>query len=1024
MNAYSLIANSGIQFYNCRLDIDLKSQTKQLFHEWYDEEEIQTNLEFAYILKESNKVVRMADLEKCGFLDEDGRLTVTEKEVLAVPNLEVLHEGDFDEEVGELFSMQLSNKFSKIESLLNQWLPLPYFELDTVGNFNNGPYNWVRCKLIPRSKDSNDVISVDVLLAFDTRTIYEEPDAYVECPYFRDSEREKNYKLTGKALSLLDFCSGKNSWVRSYLMNLVHGVTDLEDIKLDANKDGNKYKYSFLATYLLLVYYISKSNVLPTVRLVRDRGVKHIDEEMIIDIGNSRTAAVLFEDGDFTKVKPLRLQNFTFPITDEGELNRTQESFDMRIAFQKVSFGDHTIMGSTQFVWPSLVRLGAEADYLTHETVGVAEGDEILSTYSSPKRYLWDYKARQEEWRCVKVKANGRNEVPLLDGINNYFNDDGSIDEEGLGSGLHYSRRTLMTLAFMEIITQAQVQINSYEYREFHGKISTPRRIDKVILTCPPAMSKEEQLSLHNSLKEALLVLNKFNGNLDQTTTAMDVKVIPELKKNTDNPQWIFDEATCSQFVYLYGEYTETYLSNSQEFFSLYGKKREDEKGNMTDSLVIGSFDIGAGTSDIMVCRYDYNEDNPSRLKPVPKFWDSFDYAGDDMMKVLIENVLLQGKHGILEHELTVRGKEEADIRKMLYQFFGSDRASLSFKDGLLRRDFNLQVCVPVMNRFLDLLSKDVQYREISFEDIFANNMPSDVVRNKFKEHFGFALDEIRWIYDGKVMSNIIEHTMNDLLENVASVMYAQGCDLVILSGRPSSLRPIKDIFLKYFAVDPNRLIVLNKHRIGRWYPFADEFGYLTNSKSVVPVGAMIGYLASNAGGLNGFSLDLSELGAVLKPTTDYFVVKDEHVSKNKCFITPNESEGEFVVNSLPVYIGCKQFDLPLYPVRPFYVLEMDVNRIMEKLVKDIKKPLTDAEKQFMLKEYRDKLMSKCPLKFVLERDDFEENKESLRISSVEGDGNESASASDFALTIQSLNDPDCYWLDSGAFNINIKANR
>ena len=96
----------------------------------------------------------------------------------------------------------------------------------------------------------------------------------------------------------------------------------------------------------------------------------------------------------------------------------------------------------------------------------------------------------------------------------------------------------------------------------------------------------------------------------------------------------------------------------------------------------------------------------------------------------------------------------------------------------------------------------------------------------------------------------------------------------------------------------------------------------------------------------------------------------------------------------------------------------------MEKLVKDSKKSLTDAEKQFMLKEYKDKLMSKCPLKFVLERDDFEENKESLRISSVEGEGNESASAADFALTIQSLNDPDCYWLDSGAFNINIKANR
>ena len=1020
MNAYSLIANSGIQFYNCRLEIDLKSQTKQLFHEWFDEEEVQTNLEFAYLLKECNKIVRMADLEKCGFLDDDGKLTVTEKEVLAVPNLEVLHEGDFDEDAGELFYMQLSNKFSKIESLLNQWLPLPYFELDTVGNFNNGPYNWVRCKLIPRETERQDALLVDVLLAFDTRSIYEEPDTYAECPCFRDSEKEKNFKLTGKALSLLSFCSGKNSWVRSYLMNLVHGVTELDDIKLDPNKDGNKYKYSFLATYLLLVHYISKCNVLPAVRLMRDRGVKHIDEEMIIDIGNSRTAAVLFEDGDFTKVKPLRLQNFTFPITNKGELNRTQESFDMRVAFQKVSFGENTMVGSTQFVWPSLVRLGQEADYLTHETVGIAEGDEILSTYSSPKRYLWDYKPRQEEWRCVKVTSNGRNEVPLLEGINNYFNDDGSIDEDGLGSGLHYSRRTLMTLAFMEIISQAQVQINSFEFREFHGKTSTPRRIDKVILTCPTAMSKEEQVSLHNSLKEALMVLNKFNGNLDGTSTAMDVKVIPELKRNTDNPQWIFDEATCSQFVYLYGEYIETYLSNSQEFFNLYGKNREDK-----DSVVIGSFDIGAGTSDIMVCRYDFKEDNPSRMKPIPLFWDSFDYAGDDMLKVLIENVLLQGKHGIIERELVNRGKDEAEIRGLLYQFFGSDNNSLSFRDRTLRRDFNLQVCVPVLNRFLDLLSKDVAYREITFNDIFENNMPSELVVSRFKEHFGFALDEIRWIYDGKVMSNIIERTMNDLLENVASVMYAQDCDLVILSGRPTSLRPIKDIFLKYFAVDPNRLIVLNKHRIGRWYPFADESGYLTNSKSVVPVGAMIGYLASNAGGLNGFSLDLSELGMLLKPTTDYYVLKDEHVNKNECFITPDKNDGEIVVNSLPAYIGSKQFDIPLYPVRPFYVLELDINRIMEKLVKqNSNKRLTDAEKQYIFKDYKDKLMAKCPLVFTFERDDFEENKESLRISSIEGEGNESVPTIDFALTIQSLNDPDCYWLDSGAFNINIKSNR
>ena len=94
---------------------------------------------------------------------------------------------------------------------------------------------------------------------------------------------------------------------------------------------------------------------------------------------------------------------------------------------------------------------------------------------------------------------------------------------------------------------------------------------------------------------------------------------------------------------------------------------------------------------------------------------------------------------------------------------------------------------------------------------------------------------------------------------------------MVILSGRPTSLAPIRNVFLKYWGGQPDRLVVLNKHRVGRWYPFADEFGYLTNSKSVVPVGAMIGYLASTAGGMNGFSLDLSALAQGVGPTTDYF---------------------------------------------------------------------------------------------------------------------------------------------------------
>ncbi len=1020
----SLIANSGIQLYSQPLTLDLGTHERMFFREWFDEDEVQTNLEFVFQLKESEKVVRVADLVACRFLDSDGNLLVSENEVLANPNIEVLHEGDISD-TEEFFTLRLNDKRRcALDRLLGQWLPLPYFEVDGMGNFKDGPYNWVRCKLLPQPSthegvaDSNK-LTVTAVLAFDTHSIYDEPDEYVECPSFvSPSEIEKHFRLCGAPLGMLSFCSGKNEWVRNYLMNLVHEVTDIDDVRVGEGE----HKYQFLASYLLLVSQIAAQNALPELRLLRDRDVKQIDVEMIVDIGNSRTAAVLFEDGDFTRVKPLHLQNFTRLTTPQGTLNRTEQSFDMRVAFQKVDFGRGTMYGSTQFVWPSVVRLGEEAEQLMHQTVSYAEGDEILSTYSSPKRYLWDNHARREEWRCVRIDRRGRNEEPVIEGVSNYLCDDGSVDEEGFGVGLHYSRKSLMTLAFMEIISQARVQINSTEHRLFHGRQSTPRRLNKVVLTCPTAMSVSEQRALHECLQNALRVLDLYTTATVGSEAYNPIRIVPDLKRtNSEQKQWIYDEATCSQFVYLYGLFSDTYLNNSSEFFRIYGKQRTIN-GQASDSVVIGSLDIGAGTTDLMVCRYMYNEQNPAQLKPEPVYFDTFDQAGDDMMKVLIENVLLQGRNGILERELAQRGHDEEHIRRLLYQFFGTDNNSLSFSDRMVRRDFNLQVCVPLVCHFLDLLAHGESYRDVTYNDVFKHNPPSTKVLESFSGKFGFELREITWTYDGRIVSQHIERCMNDLLETVATLMYAYECDVVILSGRPTSLAPIRNVFLKYWGGQPDRLVVLNKHRVGRWYPFADEFGYLTNSKSVVPVGAMIGYLASAAGGMNGFSLDLTALAQGVGPTTDYFVKKDSLAQQNPCIITPQRQQGEVTFNSFPSYIGTKQYDLSLYPVRPFYVIDLNYERISEKLRhKYADEPLTDSRLQQLLNDYCDRVLTHVPLTVTLERPDYQENKEQLSIASVTGCDGTECQPTDFALTVQSLNDADCYWLDSGAFNINIK---
>ena len=1017
---YSLIANSGIQLLSKRIDINLNAGFKCRFAESFDDERFQWKLEFAYTL--SNQIVVLtSQLREKGYLDNDNRLTTSEAVILANPEVQQFNIAENEEENSGIFFSKLAANNKFLNRYLNVWLPMPFIEQDETGDYKKGPYNWCKFKIIPRETNAG-ILTADVVLAFDTQARYNALDAYKEYPVFMsDGETEKLFGLCGNERQLIDYCTWNKNWVRDYLMEIAY--PDAKNFDVLELKDG-RHKYEFLAAYLMLIKYLSSlDDFVPTVKLMRDRDVNVVNVEMIIDIGNSRTSAILFEDGDFTRVKALHLQDFSRPVTDGGSLNISQETFDMRVAFQKVSFGEHALAGSQQFTWPSFVRLGLEAEYLTHQTTSLAEGDEIFSTYSSPKRYLWDYKSRREEWRCVKLTTDGRNEVPIIEGISNYFNDDGSINEEGWGVGLHYSRKTLMTLAFMEIVAQARMQINSPSFRTDHGRKATPRRLDRIVLTCPTAMSGQEQKSLHESLRQALFVLNKYYNDIDESAVPMEVKIVPDLNYRGEKPQWIFDEATCSQFVYLYGKFSETYQNNSKEFFRLYGKPRTGSEAQTVDSIVIGSLDIGAGTSDVMICRYEYNDQNTARLSPVPIFYDSFGYAGDDMMKILIENVLLQGRHGIFERELERRGFDETQVRRMLYQFFSEGCST--FQERVLRRDFNLQVLVPVISRFLDMLGHEESYRDLAYEDIFCVNEPSVAVLTRFRTFFGFELKDIRWTFDAEVMNKNIEHSMDDLLKTVANIMYAYDCDLVLLSGRPTSLKPIHDSFLKYFAVSPNRLVVLNKHRVGRWMPqpFADEFGYLVNSKSIVPFGAMIGYLGSNAGGLTGFSLDLTNLGEQLKPTTDYFVLKDARVKQNKCFLTPDKNQGDLTVNSFPTYIGSKQVDLPFYPARPFYVLDLNENAIVSKLVsRHSDRQLSDSEKQYLCQQHLDKVLEHSPLTFTIERNDYDENRESLTITAVRGADDVEIPAGDFALTVQSLNDPDCYWLDSGSFNINIKS--
>ncbi|MDR2824098.1 MAG: virulence factor SrfB, partial [Prevotellaceae bacterium] len=481
--------------------------------------------------------------------------------------------------------------------------------------------------------------------------------------------------------------------------------------------------------------------------------------------------------------------------------------------------------------------------------------------------------------------------------------------------------------------------------------------------------------------------------------------------------EWIYDEATCAQFVYLYAELTKRYRNNCKEYFDFYGKIRKDLGDYSKKSLTVGSVDIGAGTTDVMIAAYKYDDAGQCTLTPVPLFWESFYVAGDDLLKDLIRKLVIEGTYAAIQKQLEESGR--GDIARLILDFFDLDNARQDVERRRIRSEFNLQVSVPVVSHFLELLNENkIEKATLSFDDIFANNPPTDRVLNYFANYFGFSVKDLQWHYDKEIVSKIVVSTFDTLAGKISVVLSSYGCDIVLLSGRPTSLKPLSDLFLKYYAVSPNRLITLNSYRIGTWYPFQNGEGYFKDTKSIVAVGAMIGYYAATRGSLEGFSLDLSELIKEMLPTTEYFAKAE----KEEPFITPEMKNATIKVSQFPLRIWTRQFNPSSYPTRPFYILDFNKDKIKERMKNKL--CLEDDDKQATATATNnelERLLKLSPFKFGIVRESYPEDKETLKIGSVTDRNGEELPEAYFSLQVQSMSESESYWLDSGEFtNLNI----
>ena len=1048
-----LISDSGIQFYHKEVEFDPDQQLtlpggRPLKYSFCNMQNTTTGERVFDLLTYHsgvgkfipvNEIVRDNAMEKLA----DGRSKLDEcgvETLLGTVNAALytqINPGDGNEmftinSLGSFRTPNPSNIHEKVRAfdlLLGKWLPMPMFEWQH-GVSGDVPYGWCRLKIDEKGEGSTPGNKRYVLTwAFDTQ-ISEDDMAMFRPSFPVDGLEKMEYTLCNKASNLMQFMSPFGDFTvfshyLSQLLGLASGTTNLK----------------YIGFYIYLINFIRLIDGAPEVTLHRCDPRKEKPVDLVLDIGNSRTCGLLFEDGDFSKVTMLALRDLSDPS------KTSEHPFDMRLVFRQADFGnDIVIEDEEMFNYPSMVRIGEEAKKLVYKSAQNEGLWASTTNYSSPKRYLWDTRLFKHKWEFLTtdddplyIRSAENIYIPelsdLFDASGEFIRDPFSALEPTDGH-THYSRASLMTFVMIEILQQACMQINSIEFRKY-GDLNCKRTLRNLILTCPTAMPMAEQIKLRQSAIDAIDALRMVypEGKFPK------VEVYPQVDKLTGGSEgngygeskatWIYDEATCCQLVYLNAEISERYNGRAKDFFDLKGHVRPElaAEGYTDKAVTVASVDIGAGTTDVMVCSYKY--DSNGTLTPRPIFWDSFYVAGDDILRNIIQNIIIEDPGSDnpdmgsvfsaltarLDHmsvdeiaaipqikrhdfylnligslrssasETETKALKQILVSNLLRNFFGADSRLLDLKDRSCRVDFNTQISHPMAQFFMELLRLERPSRVYSFDEIFSDIKPSGYLLDYFAEHFGFRFENLKWRYDPERTADIVKSTMEKLLQQISVVLYAHHCDIIVLAGRPTSINAITELFVKYLPVMPERLVRLNEYRPGQWYPLSDPEGYFTDQKAVVAVGAMVGYLASTKG-FNGLNIDFEEMTKQFSSTANYIsIYRDDKMADT--IMTPSHNSATLSLSVFPSFFGTKQFDQPLYEGRPIYALYNHSGRQR--------------------------------IRVTLSRD-FQEDPEKITIEDISDENGDQIPMDQIEFMGQSIVNDGQHWLDKGVFELSVQS--
>lgn len=1004
MKRISLISNTSVQYYKFEAELDLinSKNGKLYFHEPFDN----NSLDFIFdplfkVIKDGDELFyRKEDLVKNDLLSNNKL-----KEDTDLTAFEIIHNYEVS-----------GNLKNALKHYKNNWIPIPYFKENSINKDVLFPTDWVRVFI---DCDEN-YTKAKIVIAVDTSTaknLYDKTS-----PTLSQNPEENVFKLNSNDLNLRDFIiDPSNKWLNNYLEDTFYG----KHVNLKLQRPYKQY----LSNYLLILNWLKSLKELPEIQLFTDESRK-IEVDLVVDLGNSSTCALLFENNDnhifkFNKVKKLKIQNYSNPHLEY------ENPFPMNLIFCESNFGNfkENNYHNNKFKIPSLVRIGFEAqDIINEASINLNHGREILSYNSSPKRYLWDKKSSKAEWEFYPLKTESIKKV-YLSGISEQLNTNGDLidSKEVFGAKSLYSRNSLMKFVFLEILIHSYVQINSYGFREEHGDLTIPRTLKRITISCPTGMIQEEQIQLRKAAEDACILLNnyiKFYFEDQSNKFWFEIpEIIPSIKdlekklsQQEERKDWNYDESTSCQLVFLYGLLTNK-LNNHHYIIENYLVKNKKK-------LKIGSIDIGAGTTDLMINEYDINYLEKIKVKPKPLFWESFKLAGDDLLKELIQQIIIEGpikqdseigSSGVIENY--AKSINIDNISYKLNGFFGPDTNNIGLVARLMRKNFINQVAIPIALFYLNNANNETENKNYKFEEILGKEFKNKPLIDYFENHFGFSFLEIKWNLNSNKVNQIVNEVFDGLVKQIALILNEYECDYIVLSGKPASLNSLESLFLRYLSCSPNNVVNLNKLWIGKWFPFTDNDGNINDPKTTVSVGAIIALMAGKLKKIADFELDTEHLKNDIISTADN-IIKESFTSKD-LILSPKKNDNTITISRLPEYFGYAKYHSKNYPVSSLNSLSFDDDEIM----KTLKMKFPNKENEFYLNQLgteKNKLIQSLPLKINITRE-YDDSKELIKIESIEDAEGNAKPTKHLNFSFQTLHDNRGYWLDTCEFILNVK---